>query len=725
MASFGRRAFHFASPSYARCLLPRVAVERAPLVAAALSELNRRSPKAWANDPVASLLRGHRLDGGRSVPTLDAFGQENGVQLLANDEEMQAMIDHAQHYVGPRDDFRKAVRDAEDRMLGEHAGELIANQVLDFGKQDGVTEIEEARQANAVEQRLTDLLWEAEEAGQLSVPRRVALVPCVSNFSHFLDMCRKVCRNIEIGVPVIVLSRAHTTQYPYRWAQLLNRELQVNGVDASLLTFCSADLAAQQLLMETSAAAAAADPTASDAPLTPFLFTGARGLAAKIKAKHAPGMIASTQGPNLMVALGLSRPIAKAVAASSTIEHSGQCTALRVLLAPEEQVTKEAIEEMLGPENTPASGSASEYLSQGVFTGLLEPAPANDMGGTFAPPGYTSHPLLPKISYRLRQGLPDAPIGERLAAGSNEELREHWRQVVLDIVTPTGESIDSDKTADDVAAWLIKHQPITLTVNGATGDLEYSTATASHATAAFHANAAEAAAEWAASRQQTRRNEAAAEAALDSAPVASHLRFARRVFERSAVCVISVGDAGKPALSAQARPQDGECFGELPPLHMMSEVTTFPMVVPSAQAAYYAHYTRPYLFSLADASTPLEDHLKDLATGRIGADLELTDDEVADIGVAGAAAAPVVDAFSKAAREPLTRGYLRVLGGYLVGAAAGPPRRGVGERTSLYGWQRPPMDGRHTALRCGPYLTLDQLLPHILPFALTNARAQV
>ena len=218
--------------------------------------------------------------------------------------------------------------------------------------------------------------------------------------------------------------------------------------------------------------------------------------------------------------------------------------------------------------------------------------------------GYTSHPLLPKISYRLRQGLPDAPIGERLAAGSNEELREHWRQVVLDIVTPTGESIDSDKTADDVgepcaaravalfvrcathrriskprallllscecccgpcglrrltrepniqmlpphakappsptspiqflpspprparraAAWLIKHQPITLTVNGATGDLEYSTATASHATAAFHANAAEAAAEWAASRQQTRRNEAAAEAALDSAPVASHLR---------------------------------------------------------------------------------------------------------------------------------------------------------------------------------------------------------
>eukprot|EP00967_Tisochrysis_lutea_P027062 scaffold31318_cov28-Tisochrysis_lutea.AAC.1 len=209
MASFGRRAFHFASPSYARCLLPRVAVERAPLVAAALSELNRRSPKAWANDPVASLLRGHRLDGGRSVPTLDAFGQENGVQLLANDEEMQerhpppralplarppaiqtpnlpfaqyavrpalprprvqAMIDHAQHYVGPRDDFRKAVRDAEDRMLGEHAGELIANQVLDFGKQDGVTEIEEARQV-----RRQHSPWQRPPLPpKHAVPRRVA-----------------------------------------------------------------------------------------------------------------------------------------------------------------------------------------------------------------------------------------------------------------------------------------------------------------------------------------------------------------------------------------------------------------------------------------------------------------------------------------------------------------------------------------------------------------------
>ena len=94
-------------------------------------------------------------------------------------------------------------------MLTVHAGALIANQTLDFGKQDGVTEIEEALQANAVERRLNDQLWEAESAGEVVIPRRVALVPCVSNFSHFLDMCRKGLRLLELGSPIeIVAARA-------------------------------------------------------------------------------------------------------------------------------------------------------------------------------------------------------------------------------------------------------------------------------------------------------------------------------------------------------------------------------------------------------------------------------------------------------------------------------------------------------------------------------------
>lgn len=66
---------------------------------------------------------------------------------------------------------------------------------------------------------------------------------------------------------------------------------------------------------------------------------------------------------------------------------------------------------MLGPENTPASGSASEYLSQGVFTGLLEPAPANDMGGTFAPPGVRPALRAPRLTITEHGGEVNAAAG--------------------------------------------------------------------------------------------------------------------------------------------------------------------------------------------------------------------------------------------------------------------------------------------------------------------------
>ena len=43
---------------------------------------------------------------------------------------------------------------------------------------------------------------------------------------------------------------------------------------------------------------------------TPTRFTGARALAADIKATSAAGLIAATQGPNLMLALGLPPAVA-------------------------------------------------------------------------------------------------------------------------------------------------------------------------------------------------------------------------------------------------------------------------------------------------------------------------------------------------------------------------------------------------------------------------------
>jgi cob(I)alamin adenosyltransferase len=223
------RSFHFGSSAYAECFLPAVEVDPGPIRSAAVQAVaaQRSRPRQWFDEPVTSLLRGSALTGGTRTETIDAFGRANGAQLLASEAEMQAIIEHAQRFVGAPRDLRSAVRRAEATVLRDHGGALVANQLLDFGKQDGVTEIEEAHQANAVEHRLNDLMWQSEQVGQLHIPRRVVLVPCVSNFSHCLDMCRKVCRNLERGVPVIVLSRSHTAQYPFRWAELLQAQLQV------------------------------------------------------------------------------------------------------------------------------------------------------------------------------------------------------------------------------------------------------------------------------------------------------------------------------------------------------------------------------------------------------------------------------------------------------------------------------------------------------------------
>lgn len=95
--------------------------------------------------------------------------------------------------------------------------------------------------------------------------------------------------------------------------------------------------------------------------------------------------------------------------------------------------------------------------------------------------------------------------------------------------------------------------------------------------------------------------------------------------------------------------------------------------------------------------------------------------------VAGAssssATTDTVSALVDAASSAEARGYLLELAAYLQTAATGP-RRCVGQRTGLYGLQRPPLDGKLTALRCGEATTLDELLPFCLVFAMTNAAPQ-
>ena len=720
-----RRGFHFGTPEYHSAFLPAVPVDSSALRAAAVAALAQKgdTTAAWRHaSPVSTVLHGEVLGAGELVDTVDAFGSVNGSQLLASPDELDRLITHAATFRPARTDLREAARRAEATMLSVHAGELIANQTLDFGKQDGVTEIEEALQANEVERRLNDQLWEAETAGTISVPRRVGLVPCVSNFSHFLDMCRKCLRLIEIGVPVMVLSRTHTQQYPYRWFELLAAELKAEGVDPRYYTFCSASIEQQQRVMvaadtvdaaaavaaaATAEAAAAAGPGAM-AP-TPCLFTGARPLAQHIKATVSPGLIASTQGPNLMVALGLPPSVARAAALSATIEHSGQCTALRVLVAPAADASAEALEAMFEP--TPSGGTAAEYLAAGTFAGVLHPPPASSPLAATAgtpyepPPGYTAHASQP-VAFKRRDTLPDS------GAAAEPALEEHWRQVVVDVVTPTGPVGDAE-VVRQVGEWLVRHQPISLAINGTTDDGVHAAATAALAAAPSLSSAPATSAASPSASPTASPSAAVVAAAL--APL-DHLRVARALFERSALCVYSLGDASQPALTAQARPQDGEIFGELPPLGEMGEVTTFPVLGPTPNAAFFASYApaalraraaRHGLVASATIASPTTDRAAEEHSG----------------ATAGPDASATVGALVAAAESAETRGYLLELASYLQTAANGP-RRCVGQRTGLYGLQRPPLDGTLTAMRCTELTTLDELLPFALVFAMTNAAPQ-
>jgi len=610
------RSYNFAATSYSKCF------DREGIPAAAdgffaklrkdtVDYIDRFDPATWSSDPVVTMLNGEALTGGSLVETTDAFRACNGKLVEATPDQVDAVIEHVARYRAPTADYRSEVRKMEAAILDVLGGSpwpafLVGNQALDFKKQDGVTEIEESVQANVVEQRLNDLLLADEALGKVSISRSPAFVGTVSNFTNFLDLCRKTLRNLELGVPVVVLSRSNTTQHMFRWAQMLITLLPQFGIEPGMVTYLSATREEQARVLSASGDGC------------PAYFTCSREVARAVRAQHST-LMASTAGPNTLVASRLTPEVAAAIKLSATIENSGQCTALRHAVV---ECNEGEVEAMLSA--VPTVASSADALRRGEFAGLLDTA-GNVMVKDVE--GYTYHPQQPNVAYRVSSELPP------------DDLAEMWRNVYVDVTSPPA-SVDSPDFLASLCAWLVSHQPISVAVNA---DDDFG--------------------------------------------------LAKKLFERTGQVVFTVGDLATPALTCQARPQDGEIFVEFPTRRRLLETTKFPVYVPSSTPAYNTTYCPAYLTSRGSGWSPE--------------------------GQAAQAAA-----IANAVSSDQVRGYLRELTDYLTDALQLNPKRGYGKaRTALYGLQTTPLTGQLNYIRCGPDTSLDDLAPYLMPFVLTNAHS--
>lgn len=590
------RGYNFASSQYVSCFgnLPQPDVHA--LRRDTLQYLEKDfDPSQWFTDPVVSLLNGVRLQNGKELDTVDAFGRINGRIVHANEKEVEKILDHVISYRSPHIDLRSPMRLIESELLTTHAGFLIGNQALDFCKQDGVTELEESTMANAVERRMNDFLLADEvDAGIIDVKRNIAIIGCVSNFSNFLDLFRKTIRNLEVGVPCLVLSRSNTTQHTFRWTELLTRMMVNFDIDQGMLTYASCDLEDIKRIL-------------SVAPNSPMYITCSRELASTIKRGHAK-TISSTGGPNTLVATTYTPKIGEAIRFSATIENSGQCTALRHVVAP--FMVKDDVQKLF--DGTPTATTPAESLRAGQFAGIFEFA--KDKTNSIAS-SYTKHPDH-EAYYHVSSELPP------------DDLEEYWRRVVVDVTT----SLDVSK----LAMWLVRNQPISLAVNGS-------------------------------------------------------MSLARELFEKTGLVVYTVGSPNNPALTCQARPQESEIFGEFPPRRDLLKYTEYPVLVPSATAAYNTIYNTNYLNKLDTSKL----------SNKVG--------YIADL--------------LNATGSNVVRGYCVELANYLVDAVG--PKEAHAARSVLWGIQRPPINGQFTIIRCSKICSLDEVLPLVVPFIVSNAREQL
>jgi hypothetical protein len=421
------------------------------------------------------------------VDTVNALGDVNGRQEHATLEQIKLLKDHISTYKSNQKDLREPIRRIEQKLLSkQYAGFLIGNQCLDFQKQDGVTEMEESTSANHVERALNDLVFRDDMDGKIVVNRLPVYVSCVSNFTNFLDLFRKTIRNLELGIPCIILGRSYIS-CPLEDIMDITQSCQ--EYTGNLYSTCS------------------------------------RQLAELIKSGY-DNTVASTGGPNTLVAMDWTNPAVRdAIRMSATIESSGQCTALRHVVAPI-GTTEQDVEILLG--GTKSIATADEALRQGSFDCIF----ANHKGSAPGPStdnGYKRHAKV-DASYRV--------LADRLPPN---EIEEYWRKVVVDV-----SAIDAKERLDELIDWLNTNQPISLAVNGRT-------------------------------REES-------------------MELGFRLWEHTGLVVNTIGSPDNPALSCQARPQEGEVFGEFPPRRLLERYTKVSDIKLSGVILFISRFLYLYFF---------------------------------------------------------------------------------------------------------------------------------
>eukprot|EP00548_Thalassiothrix_antarctica_P011877 CAMPEP_0194159460 /NCGR_PEP_ID=MMETSP0152-20130528/77843_1 /TAXON_ID=1049557 /ORGANISM="Thalassiothrix antarctica, Strain L6-D1" /LENGTH=720 /DNA_ID=CAMNT_0038869029 /DNA_START=127 /DNA_END=2286 /DNA_ORIENTATION=- len=633
---------NFGSTSYAASFENLPVPDVDALRRSALKYLNEDfSKEEWYDNPMISILNGEKMTttSEEKIETKDAFGIVNGYQQLATPQQVSELENFITTYVSPSNDLRSELRAVETELLTTHAGFLIGTQCMDFGKQDGITELEEATMANAIERRLNDMLLSQEKKaksasienpanaierrlndmllsqeieGKVRINRKPIFVGCVSNFTLFLDLFRKTIRSLELGIPCVILGRnGHTSQHHYRWTELLVSLLkQHKTVSSGMVTFLSASLEDIKRILKKS------EERNNGGNL---YTTCSRHLAKQIKEGYSH-TVASTGGPNTLLATDITSPdIAEAIRMSSSIESSGQCTALRHCIVLS-SVEKEDVERIFVNKTTEITNPI-DAVEKKLFDGIYK----HHNGSSANPTSEEYNHLEEEDVYWKLNNIGELP---------SKDLNEYWRRVVVDFSQL--DNTDNTNTINSIATWLNREQPITLAIN------------------------------------------------------VSSATLAKALFEKTGLVVYTIGSDKNPGLTCQARPQEGEVFGEFPPRNTMSDYTKFPVVVPSSTPSYDTHYVAEYLQSLSNNQ---DDNVVK----------RLVRDHVQDTTI---------------------RGYCYELLSYLEDATRINPKRGVGtSRTSLWGLQRPPI-GTKTLLRCSDNSTFDALAPVLILFLATNANDQ-